>query len=192
MSAILRKYALATAAGTHIRVPIIKAGAIDFAAGGDWTPAAGDVKISKDGDTQANIGTLPTYSNGAWQFQLTSAELTAKQIEIMVIDSATKAAEDQCIIVETFGHVEAMRFTENMSASIQVAAAITGTLSDTQMTTDLTEVTDNHYNGKVVIWISGNLAGQASDIIDYDGSSKMLTYTTTTEAPADTDKFIIV
>ena len=192
MSAILRKYALATAAGTHIRAPIIKAGVIDFAAGGDWTPAAGDVKVSKDGDTQANIGTLPTYTNGTWQFQLTASELTAKQIEIMVVDSATKAIEDQCIIVETFGHVNAMRFTENMSASIQVAAAITGTLSTTQMTTDLTEVTDNHYNGRTVAWISGNLAGQMSDITDYDGASKMLTYTITTEAPANTDKFIIV
>ena len=192
MSAILRKYALATTASTHLRAPINVAGAVDFAASGDWTPATGDVKISKDGGSQVDIGTLPSYSNGAWEFQLTAAELTAKQIEIMAVDSATKAIEDQCVIVETFGHVDAMRFTENMSASITVGAAITGTLSDTQMTTDLTEITDNHYNGKTVIWISGNLAGQASDITDYDGGSKMLTYTTVTEAPANTDKFIIV
>lgn len=103
-----RKYGTATAAGTHLRVPIVKAGSNDFAGSGDWTPAAGDVKLSKDGGSQANIGTLPSYSNGAWEFQLALAELQCKQLEIMVVDSATKAVEDQCILVETFGNASAM------------------------------------------------------------------------------------
>ena len=192
MSALLRKYATATAAGTHIRIPVIKAGAIDFAASGDWTPAAGDVKVSKDGGAQANIGTLPTYTNGAWQFQLTGTELTAKQLEIMVVDSATKAVEDQAVIVETYGDVLAMHVTEKMSAGIVASTALTGTLSTTQMTTNLTETTNDHYNGRTLIFISGNLAGQATDVTDYDGASKMLTYTALTEAPANTDEFILV
>jgi hypothetical protein len=192
MSAILRKYATATAAGTHIRVPVIKAGAVDFAASGDWTPAAGDVKLSKDGGAQANIGTLPTYTNGAWQFQLTGTELTCQQLEIMVVDSATKAVEDQCVIVETYGHVSAMHVTEKMSAAIVASTALTGTLSTTQMTTNLTEVTDEHYTGRTLIWISGNLAGQATDVTAYNGTTKMLTYTAVTEAPANTDEFILV
>jgi len=192
MSAILRKYATATASGTHIRVPIIKAGSNDFAAGGDWTPQAGDVKVSKDGGAQANIGTLPTYSNGAWEFQLTGTELTASQVEIMVVDSATKAVEDQCILVETYGHTSAMHITENMSGAIESGAAVTGTLSTTQMTTDLTETTNDHYNGRTLIFITGNLARQATDVTDYDGSSKMLTFTQLTEAPANTDEFILV
>lgn len=192
MSAILRKYGVATVAGTHIRVPMIKADAQDFAASGDWTPATNDVKLSKDGGTQANIGTLPTYSNGAWQFQLTAAELQAKQIEIIVVDAATKAVEDQCIIVETYGHESAMHNTEAMSTTIVTGVAETGTLSTTQMTSDLAEDTNDHYNGRVVVWYSGNLAGQMSDITDYLGSTGMLTYTAVTEAPANGDKFFIV
>lgn len=192
MSALLRKYATATASGTHIRVPVIKAGSNDFATGSDWTPQAGDVKVSKDGGSQNNIGTLPTYTNGAWEFQLTAAELTAKQVEVAVVDSATKAIEDQFIIIETYGHTSAMHITENMSGGIESGLAQTGTLSTTQMTTNLTEATDDHYNGRTLIFMTGNLARQATDVTDYDGSSKMLTYTAVTEPPANNDEFILV
>lgn len=71
-------------------------------------------------------------------------------------------------------------------------AAITGTLSATEMTTDLTEATDNHYNGRVVVFLSGVLLGQATVITDYTGATKLITMTALTEAPANTDTFIIV
>lgn len=76
--------------------------------------------------------------------------------------------------------------------TIVSAAAITGTLSTTEMTTNLTETTDDHYNGRVIIWTSGVLKDQATDITDYTGSTKLLTYTAVTEAPSNTDTFIIV
>lgn len=189
---ILRQYGVATVAATHIRVPLIKNGVTDFAVSGDWTPAAGDVKISKDGGTLTNIGTLPTYTNGFWVFQFTATELQAKQIVVSIVDSATKAIEDDSFIIETYGHISAMHITENQSAAIVKGAAQTGTLSTTQMTTDLSEATDDHYNGRTLIFLTGNLAGQATDITDYAGSSGLLTFTALTEAPADTDEFIIV
>jgi hypothetical protein len=108
MAAFLRKYNTATAAGTHIRMPVIKAGAQDYALSADWTPAAGDVKLSKDSGAEANITTLPAFTNGAWEFQLTGAELTCKTLIIKVVDAATKAVEDQFVIVETFGNASAM------------------------------------------------------------------------------------
>ena len=81
---------------------------------------------------------------------------------------------------------------EASAETIVVGAAITGTLSTTQMTTDLTETTDDHYNGRIIIWTSGVLQDQATDITDYTGSTKLLTYTAVTEAPSNTDTFIIV
>ncbi len=192
MGAILRKYAEATVAATHVRVPVIKAGSQDFATGSDWTPVAADTQISKDGGSQGNLATAPSYVNGAWQFEFTVAELTAKVICISVVDSATKAVEDQFIIVETYGHIDAMHWAENMAAGIPYSTALTGTLSVTQMTTNLTEVTDEHYNGQTLIFLSGNLAGQKTDVTDYDGASKMLTFTTITEIPANGDKFVLV
>lgn len=113
----MRKYAVLTVAGTTaIRVPLIKRGVVDYALGADFTPVNGDVKVSIDNGAAANITNLPTaitYGNTAmWQFVLTAAELTGKQIVVTVSDSATKAVEDQAFIVETFGHTSAMYQTD--------------------------------------------------------------------------------
>lgn len=81
---------------------------------------------------------------------------------------------------------------KSSAKTIVRGAAITGTLSTTQMTTDLTEATDDHYNGRIIIWTSGVLKDQATDITDYAGATKLVTYTATTEAPSNTDTFVIV
>ena len=81
---------------------------------------------------------------------------------------------------------------EASAETIVVGAAEAGTLSTTQMTSDLSEATDDHYNGRIVIWTSGVLKDQASDITDYLGSTGMVTYTATTEAPSAADTFVIV
>jgi hypothetical protein len=81
---------------------------------------------------------------------------------------------------------------EASAETIVTGAAEAGTLSTTEMTTDLTEATDDHFNGRVVIWTSGVLANQASDITDYLGSTGKLTYTAVTEAPSAADTFVIV
>jgi hypothetical protein len=72
------------------------------------------------------------------------------------------------------------------------AAAIAGTLSPTQMSTNLTETTNDHYKGRIIIWTSGSLLGQATDITAYNGVTKVLTYTTVTDTPSATNTFIIV
>ena len=97
--------------------------------------------------------------------------------------------------------VNATKINGSASAASQLAlsavtivngAAIAGTLSTTQMTTDLTEATNDHYKGRIIIWTSGVLMNQATDITAYTGASKLLTYTATTEAPTATDTFVIV
>jgi hypothetical protein len=80
------------------------------------------------------------------------------------------------------------------AATIVNGAAVTGTLSSTQMSTDLTEATDDHYKGRIIIWTSGVLMNLASDITAYNGTTKTLTYTVTPtgEAPANGNTFVIV
>jgi hypothetical protein len=96
-------------------------------------------------------------------------------------------------ITDALGATAAANLAKSMSdAGLPSGAAIAGTLSTTQMTTNLTEATDDHYIGRTVIWTSGVLLGQASDITDYAGATKLLTYTAVTEAPSATDTFIIV
>lgn len=103
----LRKYG----AATHIYIPIVKRAVVDFAVGADWTPAAGDVKISKNGGAAANVTNLPTaiaMGNGAiWDFSLTATEMEAEQVVVTVADSATKAVEDQAFVIETYGNASA-------------------------------------------------------------------------------------
>ena len=83
----------------------------------------------------------------------------------------------------------------NLEASAEViviGAAEAGTLSTTVMTSDLAEATNDHYNGRVIVWTSGDLLGQATDITDYAGVDGTLTFTATTEAPSAADTFVIV
>lgn len=117
----LRKYATLTVTGTTaIRIPITKRGVVDWAVGADWTPAAGDVKVSIDGASPANVTNLPTAvasgNTAYWEFIPTAAEVTCKQAIYTISDAATKAIEDDGFIIETFGHASAM-YPADMSAS---------------------------------------------------------------------------
>lgn len=81
---------------------------------------------------------------------------------------------------------------EAAAETMVTGAATATTLTTTTMSTNLTEATDDHYNGRVIIWTSGVLSGQATDITDYTGATKLLTFTAVTEAPSDADTFVIV
>jgi hypothetical protein len=106
-------------------------------------------------------------------------------------------------IAEIFGDVEkawdanrvdhktAGTFGESFNV-IASGSAVAGILSTTQMETNLTEETNNHYNGRIIIWTTGELKEQASDVKAYDGIGKILTFTEITEAPQVGDSFIIV
>lgn len=61
----------------------------------------------------------------------------------------------------------------------------------TTINTNLTETTDDHYNGRVITFVSGDLTGQSTNITDYNGTTKALTVTALTEAPAENDAFVI-
>jgi hypothetical protein len=58
---------------------------------------------------------------------------------------------------------------------------------------DITEATENHYVGRVIVFTSGALTGQACTITDYalSGANGHFTVSTLTEAPANNDTFLI-
>jgi hypothetical protein len=59
---------------------------------------------------------------------------------------------------------------------------------------DITEMTADHYNGRIIVWTSGVLAGQATSISDYQavGGIGQFTVVGMTEAPANDDTGIIL
>ncbi len=95
----------------HIYIPIPKAGSANHAVSADWTPSAGDVKISKDGGAAANVTNLPTAiamgNSTIWDFSITATEMQAAQVMVTVADSATKAVDDTGFILETYGNASA-------------------------------------------------------------------------------------
>jgi hypothetical protein len=135
MSAFLSKYGVAR----HIYIPIVKRAVVDHAVSADWTPSAGDVKISKDGGAAANVTNLPTAiamgNSTIWDFSLTATEMQAAQIMVTVADSATKAVEDTAFIIETYGNASgqhAVDLSDSVRAGLtalpNAAAAASGGL----------------------------------------------------------------
>lgn len=90
------------------------------------------------------------------------------------------------------GDATALANLQASATSIVTGQASAGTLSTTQMTTNLAEATDNHYIGRLIIWTSGVLLGQATNITDYAGSGGLLTFEEVTEAPSASDTFVIL
>lgn len=97
---ILRKRNTATT----IYFPMIKAGSQDFATSGDWTPANADSQYSKDGAAFGTTnGTVAYEGEGIWSLTFLAGELDGKVTVVSVVDDATKAVEDQAIIISTYG-----------------------------------------------------------------------------------------
>jgi hypothetical protein len=96
---------------TTFTFPMPKAGSRDLAATGDWTPATGDTKISKDAGNVANTTNNPAAVGGTgsvmWSLVLTAAELSAAVIDVQFVDSATKAVDDQSLKIYTYGNASA-------------------------------------------------------------------------------------
>lgn len=69
---------------------------------------------------------------------------------------------------------------------------VNGTLSLTEMTTNLTEKTSNHYRGRQCVWVTGRLEDQQSEVLSYSGILKSMIFRQVTDIPQVGDRFILV
>ncbi len=72
-----------------------------------------------------------------------------------------------------------------------VGAAVAGTLSTTQMTTDLINANNGAYVGRTIYWTTGALVGMGSVITGYNVTGGKLTFVAVPLAASDGDAFII-
>jgi len=87
-----------------------------------------------------------------------------------------------------------------IKALLTSGLAVSGAVSDagpaiTDFDTDLTEATDNHYNGMLLMFIDGPNAGQAHVIDDYGGAAKNVSFLAGdqwTDVPVDANSFVIL
>jgi hypothetical protein len=109
--------------------PIPKINDTDFAASGDWTPATGDVKVSKDGGNVANITTLPAAVGGTgsvlWRWALSATEMQAAEVVIQVADAAV---ENQAFAIQTYGNASAQH-----AMDLDDGATLPAILADTRV-----------------------------------------------------------
>jgi hypothetical protein len=123
----LRKYGVATT----ILFPLIDRDAVDFEA----TPVsfvAADTQISKNEGAFANTGSTPVHEgNGIYSLALTAVEMQAARIVITVIDAATKAWEDQAIVIDTYGDASAQHAfdLDTATQNVNVASLDAGTIT---------------------------------------------------------------
>lgn len=79
---------------------------------------------------------------------------------------------------------------EGGAIALVLSTCSTGSTT-TSIVTNLTEATNDHYNGRALVFTSGALAGQGTSITDYNGTTKTLTVVALTESPAEGDSFVI-
>ncbi len=159
-----------------------------------YEPAASVSAGGEAGLDWANVGSPTTTVglSGTTIKTATDVETDTADIQARLPAALTAGGNMKADALALDGSTAAATDLKTSALTIVRGAAVTGTLSTTQMTTDLTEATDNHYNGRRLLWTSGVLIDQATAITAYNGTTKMLTYTTTTEPPSNTDTFVIV
>ena len=178
-----------------IYFPLITAGAQDFLTGA--TDAGTDCDIIIDGGS-SNVCTndFAEEGNGWYSLVLTAAEMSGTAIKVSIIDAATKAYEDQAILIHTgLGHqvlaLEGIEYYTVNNAS--TAPSSTAAEADRGFGRS-EEATADHFNGRNILWLTGVLQGQMTDITDYalQNTRGFFTYTGLTEAPGNADTFIIL
>lgn len=102
----------------------------------------------------------------------------------------TVAGKVDANMVAISGSTTAADNLEGGGLGLVVSTCASGSTT-TSIVTNLTEATNDHYNGRVITFTSGALLGQTTSISDYDGATKTLTVVALTEAPANTDGFVI-
>jgi len=121
-----------------------------------------------------------------------AADVGTNILERDVIGNKTDTA-----LYAAVANASLMRYVK---ALITAGIAVPGAVSDAgpaiaDFDTDLTEATDDHYNGMLLMFISGANAGQAHAINDYAGGAKNVAFSAEdiwTDVPANGDDFVIL
>jgi len=169
------------------------AGAVWNGSSFDATPTAGewttyDIALAEDGTTGLYRGTMPAVASGAYGVsihkQAGGSPATTDPVigTIRVLWSGAADSEDR--LARSAGQI------------------VPGTVDTTAFTPtatqfeadDITEATSTHYVDRLVLWVSGALAGQVTGVTAYSLSSGRGRFTVEamTEAPADNDTFVLV
>jgi hypothetical protein len=171
---------------------------IDLSADGTFY-AAGDFSVRLTAGTVLGVSQagkhLDTFSINNRSSRVNWAAVRNASQAVNLSGTVVKAVTDIVLanVTQLNGSAETLQKLAASASTIVLGAAIAGTLSDTQMSTNLTETTPNHYKDRRLVWLTGPLTEQYTWITASDGGAgKVLTYVQTTEAPGEGNLFAIV
>ena len=148
-----------------------------------------------------SVGSLTGHTNQTADNDILAAGATGFTAIDTVVDAIKVATDKLTFTVANVLDANVLRIDGDATAGsnlstgslgMVVGLAETGTLSTTVMTTNLSQATDDHYNGGTLVFVGGVLDGQRTSISDYSGTAGTLTFVAITEAPVNGQKFIIV
>lgn len=154
-------------------VYVAKASDGQIAASGDWTIASGDFKVSKDQGTEANPGTLPSFtaSSDKVKITLSASEMTGKDIIVKMKDDATVLGDYWRI--QTADHPSAAIpngvIAEGVAQSGGTDKIRLAIAADSPATADL-------FNGCLLYIYEGTGVGQSRIIVDYSTDRDAFVY----------------
>jgi len=152
-----------------------------------------DVAVStrtKPADTQARVTLVDTVTENT---DMRGTDDAGTALNLATVDTVVDA-------IKTV--TDALTLAAATKLALSAGSIVTGTVSHDKTVAsttvfycdDIIEATANHFNGRIVIFTSGDLQYQATDITAYelsDGEGKF-TVTALTEGPGDNVTFIIV
>ena len=158
---------------------------------------SGDLCVYKDGNTACSTAglTLTATFDSVVGFNQVAILTTA--------DGTFYSAGSDFVAMLTTGYVGAVSLRGYAVAKFSIAnrlagrAVYAGTITGSSTTTSLvdsglTQSSTDFWKGRIVVFYTGSLAGQATDITAFTPASDTLTVTALTDAPATGDRFVII
>ena len=163
----------------------------------DFTPSSDTITFSPVTTQTVVAGVTYEIIPAADVNRAILVDTTTVNTDIPAVQTAVDAVK---VVTDAIGATAAANLAKTLGTGGVVPFTVDTVVNTHTPTTtefqadDVTEATPDHYNGRVVVWLTGSLAGQATDITDYAavGGIGQFTITALTEAPANNDTGIIV
>lgn len=172
-----------------------------IAALNDFDPATQEVTTDSASRTasQADVSSLATAASIAALNDISAADVWTYSTRTITSGGITQAEVAAAVWNASLSGYNSAGSTGKALRQIKEGVISTdGSVNDTSATTttfisNLTETTDGFYHDKVIVFISGDLLGQARHIETYVGATKAITVSQGfTAAPSDGDEFLIL
>jgi hypothetical protein len=158
-------------------------GSVTGNVGGNVAGSVASVTGNVGGNVAGSVGSVTTVSDKTG-YALSAAGVDAVWDEAMSGHTTAGTYGDK-LRAHAAGVLKALITTGSSTTSVVLNGS-------TGIEGGAPSATNDFYNGRVIIFITGALAGQATDITDYVGATTTLTVTALTSAPSSGDTAVIV